>query len=255
MLDLSIVVVPLIAGMLVVATHVPLGREVLARGIIFIDLAVAQIAGLGVIAAGALHLEFGGYGVQLAAATSALGGSLLLQWTERHWPEIQEALIGTVFVLAAAASVLLLAHNPHGAERLQDLLTGQILWVRPNQLISTGALYLLVLSVWFAAPHFARRSGFYLLFALTVTASVQLVGIYLVFATLIIPALTVRRLTSGRGLWIAYVAATAGYLSGLLLSLGLDLPAAPLIVWSLAVCGLIGASIIAVSLSRRADSR
>ena len=68
-------------------------------------------------------------GTQIAAVTAALAGSLLLTWTERRRPEVQEALIGILFVLASTAQILLLANNPHGGEYLKDLLAGQILWV------------------------------------------------------------------------------------------------------------------------------
>ncbi len=67
--------------------------------------------------------------------TAALAGSLLLTWTERKRPEVQEALIGILFVLASTAQILLLANNPHGGEYLKDLLAGQILWVGTDQLI------------------------------------------------------------------------------------------------------------------------
>ncbi|MDT8405050.1 metal ABC transporter permease [Sulfuriflexus sp.] len=241
MLEFSVILAPLIAGLLVIATHVPLGREVLKRGIIFIDLAIAQIAGLGVIAAQTFEFEMSGYGVQLAAGASALAGGLLLQWSERRWPDIQEALIGTIFVLAACASLLLLAGNPHGAEHLQELLAGQILWVRYEQLPAASVLFALVLGLWFFAGNVARGKGFYLLFALAVTASVQLVGIYLVFASLIIPALAARRLDTRWGLYMAYAVGAGGYLAGLLLSVTTDLPAAPLIVWALAVFSMLGA--------------
>jgi zinc/manganese transport system permease protein len=229
---------------------VPLGREVLKRGIIFIDLAVAQIAGLGVIAAQTFEFELSGYGVQVAAGISALLGGVFLQWSERRWPEIQEALIGTTFVLAACASLLLLAGNPHGAEHLQDLLVGQILWVRTDQLPAAMALFALVLACWFVAGDFARGKGFYLLFALAVTASVQLVGVYLVFASLIIPALGVRRLTTRRGLYVAYGVGAGSYLAGLLLSVATDLPAAPLIVWTLATFSFVVAWLMRVITTR-----
>ncbi|MDP1712061.1 MAG: hypothetical protein Q8K86_06355, partial [Candidatus Nanopelagicaceae bacterium] len=91
---------PLLTGLLVLATHVPLGRRVLARGIIFLDLAIAQIAVLGVIAAHALDLAPEGWPTQLAAAAAALTGAALLAWCERRWPDIQEALIGSAFVVA-----------------------------------------------------------------------------------------------------------------------------------------------------------
>ena len=106
----------LVAGLLVLVTHVALGAQVLDKGIVFIDLAIAQIAGLGVIGADALGLPEGGMAVQAAAVTAALAGALLLTWTERKWPEIQEALIGVMFILAACAGILLLSGNPHGGE-------------------------------------------------------------------------------------------------------------------------------------------
>ena len=80
------------------------------------------------------ELAPGGWQVQLAAATAACLGALLLTWTEKRWPEVQEAQIGVLFVLAATAGILLLAKNPHGGEHLRDLLAGQILWVSYAQL-------------------------------------------------------------------------------------------------------------------------
>src|SRR5436853_1610901 len=90
-----------LAGMLVLATHVPLGQQVLNRGIVFIDLAIAQVAGLGVTAADAMGFPPTGWRVQAAATIAALLGSLLLTWTETKWPEVQEALIGVLFAVAA----------------------------------------------------------------------------------------------------------------------------------------------------------
>ena len=128
-LDWGILGPPLIAGLLVLATHVPLGVQVLDRGIVFIDLAIAQIAGLGVIAADALGLPEGGVACRRPRLSAALLGAALLTWTERRAAQQQEALIGVLFILAACAGILLLAGNPHGGEHLKDLLVGQILWV------------------------------------------------------------------------------------------------------------------------------
>src|SRR5215471_3793309 len=147
--DLTIVVPALVAGLLVAATHVPLGMQVLARGIVFIDLAIAQIAGCGVLLADQLGFEPQGVAVQAAALVAALGGALLLTWTERIWPEVQEAVIGVVFVLAATGGVLLLASNVHGSEHLRDLLVGQILWAQPLRLVWTALVYAAVLVLWF----------------------------------------------------------------------------------------------------------
>ena len=180
-LDWSILWPALIAGLLVTATHVPLGMQVLSRGIVFIDLAIAQIAGLGVIAADWAGFEPQGWGVQVSALIAAIAGGLLLTWTEKHWPEVQEALIGVTFILAASGALIILASNPHGAEHLKELLVGQILWADPARLPLVAAVYAVILFIWFIAGARLGRAGFYLLFAFAVTVSVQLVGLYLVF--------------------------------------------------------------------------
>src|SRR2546427_660305 len=140
-LDLSILLPAFVAGVLVTATHVPLGTQVLARGIVFIDLAIAQIAGCGVLLADQLGFEPQGAAVQIAALAAALGGALLLTWTERVWPDVQEAVIGVVFVLGATGSELLLASNVHASEHLPDLLVGQILWAQPTRLTWPDSAY------------------------------------------------------------------------------------------------------------------
>lgn len=239
-LDWSILGPALIAGLLVLATHVPLGTQVLDRGIVFIDLAIAQIAGLGVIAADAVGLPEGGIAVQAAAVSAALLGALLLTWTERKAPEQQEALIGVMFILAACAGILLLAGNPHGGEHLKELLVGQILWVNSTQLWwLAGASALLLAALGFGWIQRLGRFGFYGAFALAVTASVQLVGVYLVFSSLIIPALATRAYRGPRRLAIGYAVGAVGYALGLALSAVLDLPSGAVIVWTLAACALL----------------
>jgi zinc/manganese transport system permease protein len=237
-IDIGILLPAFCAGVLVLATHVPLGAQVLRKGIVFIDLAIAQIAALGVIAAGLLDIAPGGWEVQAAAAAAAVAGALLLNWTEKIWPEVQEAQIGVVFVLAATAGILLLAKNPHGGEHLRDLLAGQILWVSYAQLAIPAAATVAILAIWFGLHARLSRLGFYLVFALTVTVSVQLVGVYLVFATLIVPSLGSRNHPERRKLPLAYGIGLAGYGLGLLLSSALDLPSGALIVWCLALLAL-----------------
>ncbi len=237
--DLAILLPAFAAGVLVLATHAPLGAQVLRKGIVFIDLAIAQIAGLGVIVAGMMEIEPNGWQVQVAAAGAALGGALLLTWTEKKWPEVQEAQIGVLFVLAATAGILLLARNPHGGEHLRDLLAGQILWVSYRQLAVPLVITVLVLAALWRWRGRMSQIGFYLLFALAVTASVQLVGVYLVFATLIVPALGSRNHAERRRLPLAYGISVAGYASGLVLSAALDLPSGALIVWCLAVLAVV----------------
>ena len=239
-IDIGILLPAFLAGLLVLVTHVPLGSQVLQRGIVFIDLAIAQIAGLGVICGVALGLPQGGAAVQLSAVSAALLGALLLTWMERRMPEVQEAMIGVMFILAACAGILLLAGNPHGGEHLKDLLVGQILWVNSAQLLwLAGLTALLSLALWLGWVGRLGRYGFYAVFALAVTASVQLVGVYLVFSSLIIPALATRKLDGRQRLIAGYAVGAAGYGLGLVLSALLDLPSGAVIVWTLAACGLV----------------
>jgi zinc/manganese transport system permease protein len=250
-LDHGLLLWPFVIGLLVLATHVPLGRRVLARGIIFLDLAVAQLAVLGVVAAHALDLAADGWPTQLAAATTALLGAALLAGCEQRWPQIQEALIGSTFVVAASLAVLLLAGDPHGGEHLAELLTGQVLWATPEQALRIGALYgaLLALLAWRGER--LGGLGFYLVFAVAITASVQLVGVYLVFASLILPALAVRGLPPRRALPVGWTMGALAYAAGLLASAALDWPAGPAIVIALAATALVAARLLRVAATVR----
>jgi zinc/manganese transport system permease protein len=238
-IDLMIIVPAFLAGILVLITHVPLGAQVLKRGIVFIDLAIAQIAALGVIVAGMLDLDPQGWMVQAAAGSAAILGAFLLTWTEKRWPEVQEAQIGVMFILAATGGLLLLAHNPHGGEHLRDLLAGQILWVSKEQLVlpAIGAVAIIAMLLFFKER--LGRLGFYLIFALAVTTSVQLVGVYLVFASLIVPALAVRNYSAKKRLPFAYGIGVGGYGIGLIISSLFDLPSGALIVWCLTLLAIV----------------
>lgn len=236
--DLSLLWPAFIAGLLITATHVPLGIQVLGRGIVFIDLAVAQIAGLGVIVADWAGFDPHGWLVQFSALSAALAGALLLTWTEKLWPDVQEAVIGVMFVLASNGAILLLASNPHGAEHLRNLLVGQILWVNAARLPIEALVYAGIIAIWFRFGERIGRIGFYALFACAVTVSVQLVGLYLVFITLIVPALATRRFQRRR-LAFCYALGAASYALGLGLSILTDLPPGPLIVYSMTALGLL----------------
>lgn len=239
-IDLDILLPAFIAGLLVLSTHIPFGMRVLQRGVIFADIAVAQIAGLGVVIGGLLELTEHPLLVQLIAASSALCGAALLAWIERRAPEVKEAYIGLTFVLAATLGILLMSRDVHAGEHLKDLLVGQILWVSHIQLIATGAVSAILLFIWWRAN--ANDFAFYALFALAVTASVQLVGIYLVFASLIVPALATHKLQQQRMAY-AFGIGIAGYALGLLLSVCFDLPAGATIVWSMALVGVLVATL------------
>ena len=237
-MQLTILGPALVAGVLVLLSHVPLGQQVLSRGIVFIDLAIAQAAGLGVIAAHSFGLGASGWTTQVAAAAAALAGALLLTWTERKRPEVQEALIGVLFVLASTAQILLLANDPHGGEDLKDLLAGQILWVSSTQLLHAAIVTAIFVVAWFRWRERLGRVGFYVLFALVVTISVQLVGVYLVFSTLIVPAIATYRHPPRRQLLLGYGTALVSYVIGLVCSAVFDVPSSPAIVWAMALVGL-----------------
>lgn len=233
-LEPGILLPAFVAGLLVLASHVPLGQAVLKRGIVFLDLAIAQVAGLGVVIAHSLGGEGSPWLTQVAAVTAALLGALFLHRMEKLTPARQEAIIGVTFVAAACLALILMSHDPHGAEHLQDLLVGQILWTGWGDLAPLAAVTLLVLVAWFRLGWRDSPLGFYLLFALTITASVQVVGIYLVFASLIVPALA-----AGERLARGLVIGVAGYAVGLTASGLFDLPSGAAIVLALvAVAGL-----------------
>lgn len=238
-LEISLLIPAFLAGVIVLISHVPLGMQVLARGIVFIDLAIAQIAGLGVIGADLLGFEPQGFGVQIAAVSAALLGALWLTYSEKRWPEVQEALIGILFVLAATGSILLLAHNVHGGEHLKDMLVGQILWVTLPQLPLAALVSLSVALLWLTQRQRLGVFGFYALFAFGVTVSVQLVGVYLVFASLIVPAMATRHYAGKKRLVFAYLNGVLAYAVGLLASSYWDLPAGAVIVWAMVLLGLL----------------
>jgi len=248
-LNLGILGTAFVAGLLVLASHVPLGHEVLKRGIIFIDLAVAQIAGFGVILAARLGFDAHGFEIQLIAIISALLGAWGLSLLEK-FAQIQEALIGVVFVMAATGSILLLADNPHGGEHIKDLLIGQILWVRWEQLIPPALITAAVIFLWLRFKS-KRRVLFYPLFAFAITGSVQLVGVYLVFASLIIPALTAYAYSLKKPFVAAYTVGIMGYGLGLVFSAVLDLPSGAVVVWAMAILALIGKFIFDSSSTRQ----
>lgn len=227
--EIGIILPAFLAGLLILSTHVSFGREILARGIIFIDLAIAQIAALGVIIAFSADIHEG-WQIQIAAGCAALTGAVALYWAERLWPDVQEAIIGVAFVVASSVGLLLMANHPQGSEHIKDVLTGQVLWVEFADLIPVALLYTIIMLLHHFLLSQENRLLFYLLFAVTITASVQLVGVFLVFASLILPALAVYRMSPRVQLSAGYLLGGLSYMIGLLLASVLDLPAGPMIV-------------------------
>jgi zinc/manganese transport system permease protein len=222
---IEIVMPALFAGIMIALTHAPLGIEVLRRGIIFIDLAIAQIAGFGLVLANYLA-EDNMLAMQLSALAFALAGAFFFRFIEKKAPEKQEAIIGCSFVLAASASILVLSGNPHGAEEVQHLLSGQILFVTWDEIFKHLPVYILILALWLLVPRVRSGAWFYVLFALAITSSVQLAGVYVVFASLILPALASSRIA------VAWVFGIASVVMGIIISVITDAPAGPVIVCS-----------------------
>lgn len=237
---LTILLPAFAAGILVLSTHVVLGKQVLKRGIIFIDLAIAQIAALGAIVVRMDHdiAELPFVNIWMPAIF-ALAGAGIIAWLARRMEKELEAMIGCFYVLSAVTAMLLLSNDPHGGELLKQLMSGQILWVNWPQLILPAVVYSAILAIIFAKPKILDGALFYLLFALVITLSVELVGVYLVFSTLILPALAINKLQGKYVLVWAYGVGLVGYLFGLFLSASFDLPSGATIVATLALSALL----------------
>ena len=234
---LDIVAPALVAGFMIAAIHGPLGIEVLRRGIIFIDLAIAQIAGLCAVLVD-LFTHEGSWGLRQVVA---MGAALLAAWffrvVEKALPKEQEAIIGACFVLAASGVLLALANHPHGGEAMEDILSGQLLFVAWTDILAFAPLYAIAVALWFGWPRVREGAWFFAVFAVVVTASVQLIGLYVVFASLILPALAVNALPSGRLRW-AVLCGWIAVLAGIGISVLSDLPTGPLLVFVYAATAL-----------------
>ena len=234
----EIVLPAAVAGCMIALIHSVLGIEVLRRGIIFIDLAIAQIAGLCVVLTALWLHEPSWFETQVSAGVAALAAAGFFRWVERCLPREQEAIIGSCFVLAASAVLLALANHPQGGEEIQHILSGQILFISWSEILAFLPLYVGAYVVWWCLPRVRAGLGFFVLFALIVTASVQLVGVYVVFASLILPALAVNTIRARKTV-IAIGAAILAVIAGTMVSALHDLPAGPILVFSFAVVTIV----------------
>lgn len=247
---------PFVVSVVLVAIHAYLGLHVLTRNIVFVDLALAQIAALGATVAFMLGHPVsspGSYGYSLLFT---LGAAVLLAST-RSWSARvpQEALIGVVYVVAAAAAFLLVDTAPQGTEHIKQLLTGNILTTGVMELAVVIPVYALIgAALWAARTRLARaQSGwagwawdffFYACFGIVVTSSVALAGVLLVFSFLIIPAAVGMLYADGaRRLWIGWAVGVTASLAGLIVSYAWDLPTGSTMVCTfgaaLAIAGLL----------------
>lgn len=227
----------LAAGMMIALVHAPMGIEVLRRGIVFIDLAVAQIAGLCVVLVNLWLHDPEWWLTQTAAASAAIAAAIFFRWVERKFPREQEAIIGSCFILAASLALLALAGHPQGGEEIQHILSGQILFVSWVNILSFLPLFAIAFGLWYIAPTIRTGLPFFLTFALVVTASVQLVGVYVVFASLILPALAVNAM-AGRNELAATLCGVSAVVVGISFSVVSDQPAGPILVFTLALAAI-----------------
>ena len=185
--------------------------------------------GLAIVALGLWFEEPSWLVRQTASFGTGVAAALFFRWIERKAPDEQEAVIGSSFILAASLALLVLADDPHGGEELRHVLSGQILFVSWSDIALFLPVYGLVAVLWIAAPRARSGTGFFVLFALAITASVQLVGVYVVFASLILPALAARG-REGYSLRKAFASGTAAVVLAIAVSSVADLPAGPFLV-------------------------
>jgi zinc/manganese transport system permease protein len=259
---------PLAACLLLPGILVYYGLHIIQREVIFVDLALAQVATLGTCLCLFLGHEADDPHNFYWSLGFTLAGALVFTLTRPRGGPVrvpQEALIGVVYVVAAAAGILLLSKSPHGKEELQKTLVGDLLTVSPGQIGRTTALYALiglahlVLRRQFIRLSFDRdyaaTSGckvrlwdflFYALFGLVVTSFVRLGGVLLAFSYLIVPAACGAYLagTLARRLCVGWAVATLAGVGGLYASFQLDVPTGAAIVCVLGVF-LLGAAALA----------
>lgn len=243
--------VPFVITLILSGIHVYLGLHVLSRGIIFVDLALAQVAALGTTLAVLADYEVGSPLSYALALSFTILGAVIFSATRRLSTTLpQEALIGIVYVVSSAAMILVLDRAPHGAEHVMALLARDILWVQEWSEAAKLALIYGAIGVFhyafrtrFYRATFSPQSAkpaelffwdllFYITFGIVVTSSVQIAGVLMVFTYLIVPAVGAAlfsRTIFGR-LVFGWAFAFISSVVGLLLSYYRDLPTGPTLI-------------------------
>lgn len=261
---LELMLPALVAALILVGIHGYLGIHIIARGVIFVDLALAQVAAMGWAAANlglaqpvstltGLPIPHTAYAIGLGATLVAAGLLSVTRMEHQYVP--QEAIIGIVYVVASAATILLAAQAPRGAEHVEELLTGSLLWVTWPKIWQTAGIYAAIgVAHWLLRDRFftislrpeeATRRGwrigwwdflFYALFGVVVTSSVAIAGVLLVFSFLVIPAVIAFLFMTKPAalLATAWLSGTAATVLGLYVSYVSDLPTGPVVVCSFA---------------------
>src|SRR5262245_31959153 len=244
--------IPFLTCLVLTGIHAYLGIHVIAREVVFVDIALAQIAALGATAAFLLGFELDSRPSYAFGLGFTLAGALVLALTRsRERTVSQEAVIGVVYAVSAAGAVLLADRSPHGAEHLRGMLVGNILAVRSGELAGVAALYAAVGALHWCCrrpfllisldPTAAYQQGwsvrawdflFYASFGLVVTSSVRIAGVLLVFSYLIVPALAglLAGGTLAARLIVGWAFGTAVSAAALFASAALDLPTGATVV-------------------------
>lgn len=245
---------PFLACLILTGIHVYLGIHVLSRKVIFVDLALAQVAALGSVWGVLLGWDLAGdpwivKGFSLGF--TVLGAAVFSLTRMRNERVPHEALIGITYAVALGGTILASSHLAHGAEEVSELLAGSILWVRGQTILVTAVLYAVIGAFHFAfrrqfflislTPDVAQARGldvrlwdflFYVSFGFVVTSSVSIAGVLLVFSYLVIPAVVAMLFVDGirARLAIGWLVGTAVSAIGCALSYFRDLPSGPTIV-------------------------
>ncbi|HSG07107.1 MAG TPA: metal ABC transporter permease [Longimicrobiales bacterium] len=246
MLDLMIP--PIVASLIILSLHAYLGLHVIAREVIFVDLAFAQIAALGTTVALLAGVEMGSSMSLLFALGATLFGALIFSFTRMEdSPVPQEAIIGIAYVVASAAVILLAGMTAEGAEHIKETLTGTLIWVGWPQIGKMAGMYAVVgifhfvLRRYFLTISFHPTKAkkvrlwdflFYLSFGVVISFSVEIAGVLMVFSTLVIPAVVAFFFTDrfGVALMIAWASGAVAIIGGIGASFYWDLATGPLLV-------------------------
>lgn len=267
-----ILALPFLACLILTGIYVYLGIHIVHRGIIFVDLALAQLAALGATVALLIGYDPSDRTGYLLSLGFTVVGAVVFSLTRQRREKIpQEAIIGIVYVVSAAAAILVLDRAPGGSEHIRSLLVGDILTVAPNDLVRMGILCALVglfhwvlrkpfLTITFRPEDFGESGQsiyfwdflFYLSFGLIVTGSVRLAGVLLVFAYLVVPAVVSLLFTEGLGkrLALGWGLGAASSALGLWASYRFDLPTGATIVCAFGLMLILSAVIRRVYLPR-----
>ncbi len=245
---LDLILLPLLAALIILVIHAYLGLHVLSRGVIFVDLAFAQIAAFGTTAALLVGLEHGTPGSLVFALVFTAVGALIFSFTRlESSPVPQEAIIGIAYVVASAAVLLLAGFTAEGAEHIRETLTGNLIWVNWRTVIHLtiayvvfGAFHWVFRKQFLAAsfePEKAKRPRwwdflFYLSLGFVISFSVDIAGVLLVFSMLVIPGVIAFLFTDHlvRGLIIAWLVGALTLVAGVVSSFVWDITTGPLLV-------------------------